>query len=262
MQKIAFANAKGGVAKTTSVVSVGAALAREGQRTLLIDLDTQGQVTKSLGVHDEEAPGLADLLEGEADLPEVQRKARKDLYVIAGGRALAGVKRLVTRREMRSEMALAEALDGLDGYDHVLFDTAPSWDILNVNCLFAADAVVIPVSMEALAVQGLNDFLAGVRDVQRYRNDLQFAGVIPTFFDGRVRKSAEVLDQLRQHFREKVFPPIRYNVRLSEAPAFGETIYEYDPRSAGAADYTVLAKALAAWTGATANIKEAQHGQA
>ncbi|MDP9487800.1 MAG: AAA family ATPase, partial [Actinomycetota bacterium] len=151
MEKVAFANAKGGVAKTTSVVSVGAALAREGRRTLLIDLDTQGQVTKSLGVHDDDALGLADLIEGEADLNEVQLKARENLDVIAGGRALAGVKRLVARRDMRAEMVLAEVLEGLNGYEYVLFDTAPSWDILNVNCLFAADAVVIPVSMEALA---------------------------------------------------------------------------------------------------------------
>ncbi len=256
MEKLAFANAKGGVAKTTSVVSVGAALAREGRRTLLIDLDTQGQVTKSLGVHDEDAPGLADLIEGEADLYEVQLKARENLDVVTGGRALAGVKRLVARRDMRAEMVLAEALEGLEGYEYVLFDTAPSWDILNVNCLFAADAVVIPVSMEALAVQGLNDFLAGVRDVQKYRSDLEFRGVIPTFFDGRVRKSAEVLEQLRQHFGDKVMSTVRYNVRLSEAPAFGETIFEYDPRSNGASDYAALAEAI------TARVRKEQHEQA
>ncbi len=257
MEKVAFANAKGGVAKTTSVVSVGAALAREGRRTLLIDLDTQGQVTKSLGVHDDDALGLADLIEGEADLNEVQLKARENLDVITGGRALAGVKRLVARRDMRAEMVLAEVLEGLNGYEYVLFDTAPSWDILNVNCLFAADAVVIPVSMEALAVQGLNDFLAGVRDVQKYRSDLEFRGVIPTFYDKRVRKSAEVLEQLRQHFGDKVLPTVRYNVRLSEAPAFGETIFEYDPRANGAADYEALAEAIAA-----SSTRKEQHEQA
>lgn len=244
MERIAFANAKGGVAKTTSVVNVGAALARAGHRTLLVDLDTQGQVTRALGVHDDDAPGLAELLEGKASLLEVQRKARDDLFVVAGGRTLAGVKRLVTKREMRPEMALAEALNDLSGYEYVLFDTAPSWDILNVNCLFAAAAVVVPVSMEGLAIQGLNDFLAGVRDVQRYRDDLEFVGVIPTFYDRRVRKSAEVSEQLREYFGEKVLPTVRYNVRLSEAAPFGETIFEYDPRSNGAADYEALAKAV------------------
>ncbi len=241
MRRIAFSNAKGGVGKTSSTVSVGAGLALKGRRVLIVDMDSQGQVARSLGMKDREA-GLADVFEESVALDEAITPARENLDVIPGGRRLAGVKRLLSRREMRAEMALSEVLDGLDerSYDYVLLDTAPSWDILNINCLFYADELLIPVSMEVLALQGLGDFLSAVRDVQKYRDDLKITGVIPTFFDGRVRKSADVLAQLRTHFGEKVTPVVRYNVRLSEAPAYGETIFEYDKRSNGAADYAAL----------------------
>ena len=243
MRKVAFSNAKGGVAKTTTCVNIGAGLSLAGYRTLIVDLDSQGQITKSLGVDAEQ--GLAELVQGDASLEDVQVKAREDLFVIAGGRALSGVKRLISRREMRSELVLAEALEGLRGYDFVLLDTAPSWDVLNVNCRFYADELLIPVSMEVLALQGIGDFLGSVKQVQRYREGLKIAGIIPTFYDARVRKSAEILEQLGRYFPEAVWPPVRYNVRLSEAPGYGQHIFEYDRRSNGAADYARLTERLA-----------------
>lgn len=243
MRKVAFSNAKGGVAKTTTCVNIGAGLSLAGYRTLILDLDSQGQITKSLGVDAEQ--GLAELVQGDASLEDVQVEAREDLYVIAGGRALSGVKRLISRRDMRSELVLAEALNGLQGYDFVLLDTAPSWDVLNVNCLFYADELLIPVSMEVLALQGIGDFLSSVKQIQRYREGLKIAGIIPTFYDARVRKSAEILEQLERYFTDSVWPPVRYNVRLSEAPGHGQHIFEYDRRSNGAADYASLTQRLA-----------------
>jgi chromosome partitioning protein len=243
LRKIAFTNAKGGVAKTTTCVNAGAGLALAGYRTLIVDCDTQGQVTKSLGVRAGE--GLAELLQGEASLENVQIEARKNLFVIAGGGALSGVKRLISRREMRSELALSEALKDLRGYDFVLLDTAPSWDVLNVNCLFYVDEILIPVSMEVLALQGIGDFLSRVNEVQRYREGLLVRGIIPTFYDGRVKKSAEILEQLERHFPDTVWPVVRYNARLSEAPGFGQHIFEYSKRSNGAADYARVAQRLA-----------------
>ena len=243
MRKVAFSNAKGGVAKTTTCVNIGAGLSLAGYRTLIVDLDSQGQVTKSLGVDAEQ--GLAELVQGEASLEDVQVEAREELFVIAGGKALSGVKRIISRRDMRSELVLAEALDGLLGYDFVLLDTAPSWDVLNVNCLFYANELLIPVSMEVLALQGIGDFLGSVKQVQRYREGLAIVGIIPTFYDARVRKSAEILEQLGRYFPEAVWPPVRYNVRLSEAPGFGQHIFEYDYRSNGAADYARLTRRLA-----------------
>src|ERR687889_716571 len=208
LRKIAFINAKGGVAKTTSCVNIGAGLALAGYRTLLIDLDSQGQITKSLGVQAGE--GLAELLQGDAGLGDVQIEARENLFVIAGGGALSGVKRMISRRDMRSELVLSESLKDLRGYDFVLLDTAPSWDVLNVNCLFYVDELLIPVSMEALALQGIGDFLSRVRDVQRYRDGLLIRSIIPTFCDGRVKKSAEILEQLERHFPDALWPCVRY----------------------------------------------------
>ena len=246
MRKIAFINAKGGVAKTTSCVNIGAGLALAGYRTLLIDLDSQGQITKSLGVQAGE--GLAELLQGDAGLGDVQIEARENLFVIAGGAALSGAKRMISRMDMRSELVLSEALEGLRGYDFVLLDTAPSWDVLNVNCLFYVEELLIPVSMEALALQGIGDFLGRVDQVQRYRESLRVSGIIPTFYDARVRKSAEILEQLERYFPDALWPRVRYNSKLSEAPGFGQHIFEYAKRSNGAADYARLAERLAKGT--------------
>ena len=243
MRKIAFTNAKGGVAKTTTCVNVGAGLALAGYRTLLVDCDTQGQITKSLGIRAGE--GLADLVQGDAGLDDVQIEARENLFVISGGGTLSGVKRMISRRDMRSELVLSEALEDLRGYDFVLLDTAPSWDVLSVNCLFYVDEILIPVSMEVLALQGIGDFLGRVNEVQQYREGLVIKGIIPTFYDGRVKKSAEIMEQLERHFPDALWPAVRYNVRLSEAPGFGQHIFEYARRSNGAADYARLAQRLA-----------------
>jgi chromosome partitioning protein len=244
LRKIALTNAKGGVAKTTSCVNLGAGLALLGYRTLLIDCDTQGQVSKSLGVQAGE--GLGELLQGEAGLGDVQVEARENLFLIAGGGSLSGAKRLISRRDMRSELVLSEALDGLEGFDFVLIDTAPSWDVLNVNCLFYVEELLIPVSMEALALQGVGDLVSRVEQVQQYREDkILQRGIIPTFYDGRVSKSAEILEQLERYFPGEVWSVVRYNVKLSEAPGFGQHIFEYAKRSNGAADYSRLARRLA-----------------
>jgi chromosome partitioning protein len=243
LRKIAFTNAKGGVAKTTTCVNVGAGLALAGYRTLLVDCDTQGQITKSLGIRAGE--GLADLVQGDAGLDDVQIEARENLFVISGGGTLSGVKRMISRRDMRSELVLSEALEDLRGYDFVLLDTAPSWDVLSVNCLFYVDEILIPVSMEVLALQGIGDFLGRVNEVQQYREGLLIKGIIPTFYDGRVKKSAEIMEQLERHFPDALWPAVRYNTRLSEAPGFGQHIFEYARRSNGAADYARLAQRLA-----------------
>jgi chromosome partitioning protein len=176
----------------------------------------------------------------------VQVEARENLFVITGGGSLSGAKRVISRRDMRSELVLSEALDGLEGYDFVLLDTAPSWDVLNVNCLFYVEELLIPVSMEALALQGVGDLIGRVEQVQQYRQDRTLQkSIIPTFYDGRVRKSAEILEQLERYFPGAVLPAVRYNVKLSEAPGFGQHIFEYSRTSNGATDYARLAKRLA-----------------
>ena len=237
-RNIAIVNLKGGVGKTTSAVSLGAGLALAGRKTLIIDLDSQGQIARSLGLQPE--LGLAELLEGQASLEEVQIQARDLLWIIGGSRGLAGSKRIIARKDMRAEFFLSEALAKLSGYEYVLLDFAPSWDVLSVNGLFYADEVLIPVSMEALALSGLADLVSSVADVQRYKPELKLRYILPTFFDLRVRKSEEILAQLRSHFGEIVLEPVRYSVRLSEAPGQAQTIYEYDRGSPGALDYAKL----------------------
>jgi chromosome partitioning protein len=239
MRKIVVALSKGGVGKTTTAINLAAGLARAGSRVLLVDMDTQGQVAKALGLQPQ--VGLAEVMAGELSPEGVAMGARENLWLMAGGRSLAGLKRDIARQDFGGERSLAEALDPLDGrYDQVVVDTAPAWDVLMVNALFYADEVLIPVSLEVMALQGLVDFSQALVPIQKYHQNLALRYVLPTFMDRRVKKSAEILHQLERHYGELVCDPIRYNVRLSEAPGYGQTIYEYSPTSAGSHDYMKL----------------------
>ena len=238
MRKIAFSNQKGGVGKTTSCVSVAAGLAELNFKTVVIDLDSQGQISQALGIKSD--LNLSDLFFDRATLQDVIVEARENLFVIPGGQDLAAVKRDIARRDIAPEKALSQVLSGLNSFDFCLVDTAPSWDVLNVNCLFFVSSVIVPVSMEVLALQGVVSFLQNVEEIKAYRNELAIKWIVPTFYDARVKKSAEILEQLKRFFGDRVTEPIRYNVRLSEAPGFGKSIFEYNRRSHGAADYARL----------------------
>lgn len=243
MKRIAVALSKGGVGKTTTAVNLSAGLARAGKSVLLLDLDTQGQVAKAMGL----APlqGLAEVVTGEAEFEAACTPAREGLWLLAGGRSMAGLKRLITRKDFGGEQTLAEALKDVDNrYDYIIVDTAPGWDALTVNALFYADAVLSPVSLEVMTLQGLMDFARSMADIQKYHPELELKYILPTFFDRRVKKSEEILGQLQTHFGERVCPPIRYNVRLSESPGYGQTIFEYAPNSAGAHDYQKLTERI------------------
>lgn len=243
MRKIAVALSKGGVGKTTTAVNLAAGVARAGQRVLLIDLDTQGQVAKALGLQPD--AGLADVVMDGAEPQQVVAQAREGLGLLAGGRALAGVKRVIARKDYGGEQTLAEALAPVEGsYDLVVVDTAPAWDTLTVNALFYANEVLIPVALEVMALQGLIEFIGALRSIQKYHDGLALRYVLPTFMDRRVRKSDEILGQLHGYYSELVCQPIRYNVRLSEAPGYGQTIFEYAPRSPGAQDYETLTERI------------------
>lgn len=242
-RRIAITLGKGGTGKTTTAVSLAAGLAEQGQRCLLIDTDTQGQVAPALGISAEY--GLTELIAGEVVPSQAIVTARPNLDLLAGGRELAGLKRLISRKEFGGEKTLAEALTPIErGYDFILLDTPPSWDVMNVNSLFYVDDILSPVSLEALTLQGLVEFTKNVAAVQEYRSKLTLRYILPTFFDGRVKKSSEILEQLQRHYGDRVCDPIRYNVRLSEAPAYGETIFEFAPRSAGAQNYRKLVKRI------------------
>ena len=243
MRKIAVSLSKGGVGKTTTAVNLSAGLAGEGYKVLLIDTDTQGQVSKALGVKPE--AGLAELILGEVKPEEAIVEARERLYLLAGGRSLAGIKRAIDRKDFGGEKTLSEGLDPIDDqYDFIILDTSPGWDSLTVNVLFYTDEILAPVSMEILTLTGLLDFQQSIEAIQKYREDLQIRYILPTFFDKRVKKSEEILQQLQSFYGDKVCDPIRYSVRLSEAPGFGQDIYEYSPASAGSEDYKSLVRRI------------------
>jgi chromosome partitioning protein len=243
MRRIAISLSKGGVGKTTTAVNIAAGLARAGYSVLLIDTDTQGQAGRALGLQPE--IGLAELISGDTSPEEAIQEARERLSLLAGGRSLAGLKRLIDRKDFRGEKALADGLEQLDShYDYILLDTAPGWDSLTVNVLFYADEILAPVSMEVLTLTGLLYFQKSIEAIQEYRPELELRYVVPTFYDRRVKKSEEILAQLQTAYPEQLCSPIRYSVRLSEAPGYGQTIYEYAPGTTGAEDYQTLVERI------------------
>ena len=243
MRKIAVALSKGGVGKTTTAVNLAAGLAQNGKRVLLVDMDTQGQIAKALG--QQPPAGVAEVAMEELTPEQAIVQAREGVWLLAGGRSLAGLKRVIARKDFGGERTLTESLASLEGqYDYVLVDTAPAWDTLTVNALFYASEVLIPVALEVMALQGMFEFVRSLESVQQYHPELTLRYIVPTFMDRRVKKSEEILGQLRGHFADLVCDPIRYNVRLSEAPGYGQTIFEYAPRSSGAQGYQQLTERI------------------
>ena len=239
MRKIAIANRKGGVGKTTTAVHIAAALTSVDQRVLLIDTDTQAQCSRMLGVDLDR--GLAELVDKSATATEALIEARPGLWLLAGGSNLSGLSRDISRRDFKSEAVLSEALEIFDDrFDFVIIDSAPGYNPLSINVLVYADEVLCPVSMEAMAVDGLVKFLEETEPIREY-SGLEIRYVLPTFLDGRVRKSAEILEQLAGFFGERLLQPVHYSVKLSEAPGWGKTVFEYAPRDRGSIDYGVIA---------------------
>jgi chromosome partitioning protein len=242
MRKIAVANRKGGVGKTTSAVHLAAGLALAGRKVLLIDTDAQGHAGRLLGVNP--AKGLAELMEGHAEGTVVQARERLDL--LGGGRALAGINRLIARESIRPEEQLSKALATLEGrYEYVIVDTSPSFSELGTNVLFYATEAIVPVSMEVLAAEGLLSFAEELVRVQQY-HALAVRWILPTFVDMRTRaKTEQILDGLRGKYGELVTFPVHYSSALSEASAWGKTIWEYKARDRAAEDYAKIAGAVA-----------------
>lgn len=244
MRRIAISLSKGGVGKTTTAVNLAAALSLRGQRVLLVDTDTQGQCAAMLGTKAEQ--GLAAVAGQEVALGDALIEARPNLWLLGGGRALAGLKRVIDRKDFGGEQTLSEMLsdeilDQTGPFDLLLLDTSPGWDALTVNALFCVEEVMTPVSLEALTLQGLLEFSESLAAISKYKPQLALRFVVPTFLDRRVSKSGEILELLQGHYPALICDPIRYNVRLSEAPGHGQTIFEYAPNSTGAQDYLALA---------------------
>lgn len=243
-RKISVSLSKGGVGKTTTAVNLAMGLSLAGFKVLLVDTDTQGQASYMLGT--DTSAGLTELVMGELPPEQAVVQARERLWILAGGKSLAGVKRLIGRKDFGAELTLAESLSALDkDYDYVIVDTSPGWDPLTVNILFYVTEVLTPVSLEVMSIQGMVEFLKSIASIQKYRPELALKYILPTFLDMRVKKSLGILDKLKELYGNNVCVPIRYNVRLSEAPAYGQTIYEFAPGSPGTNDYRDLVRKVA-----------------
>jgi chromosome partitioning protein len=232
-QIICVANQKGGVGKTTTALTVAHGLALKGRKVLLVDLDVQGHVPTALGLPKE--PGLYRLLVLGKPLRSVITEARQNLDIIAGDKQTEEVKRYVATLNFR-ERVLAKALEGA-AYDVVILDCAPSLDVLHVGALVASNFVIVPTKLDFLAIDGVNEVLRSAAEVQQAGYDVGIAGILPTFYDRVTRESAEQLRRLVAAFKALVWPPIPQDVKLREAPAFGQTIWEYSPSTAGVKGY-------------------------
>lgn len=238
-RRIVVSLLKGGVAKSETAVSLAHGMAKAGLRVLLVDTDVQAQCNDMLGV--QPTKGLADVISGWTNAQEALFPARDNLWLLAGGNDLAAVKMEIARREMAPEAVLDETLAQYEGqFDAMVIDTAPGWDTLLVNALYCSREVLSPVSMEPVALSGLIRFEERLEIIKKYNKELTLKWIVPTFVDGRVKKSGEILGQLRERYGDLVATPIKYSVKLSEAPAFGKTIYEYDPKGPGAKAYQKL----------------------
>mgnify|MGYP005952832193 CR=1 FL=1 len=239
---IAFVNQKGGVGKTTSCVNVGACLQAAGTKVLVCDFDPQGNATSGFGIDKGTVfPTIYDvLISGTPAEQAIVHTSYAD--VLPANKALAGASvELIDLN--RREYLLKDALQTVaNQYDYILIDCPPSLELLTLNCLCAADAVLVPVQCEYYALEGLSDLLSTIRIVKgRLNPSIQLEGLLLTMYDGRTNLSMQVAEQVKRHFPGKVFATvIPRNVRLSEAPSHGKPVLAYDGSSRGAVAYQRL----------------------
>lgn len=248
MKIIAFCNQKGGVGKTTTSVNVAAYLAKLGHKTLIIDMDPQGNAGSGLGVNKYRVEkSIYHALIGESSINSVIRKTdHENLYIIPSNRDLIGAE-IELVQALARETKLKNALSSVrELFDYCLIDCPPSLNLLSINALTAAEDVIIPVQTEYYALEGISELVQTIDLVKNgLNNELKILGIVLTMYDSRNNLANQVVEEVRSYFKDKVFQNIiPRNVKLSESPSHGQPILVYDPKSRGAETYQGLAEEI------------------
>lgn len=255
MKIFVIANQKGGVGKTTTAINLGAALAHQGKKILLIDLDPQSNLSSGIGFTQqfdkeswdstEKAPykNIYDVLIGKEPISSVYvTTSTKNLYLVPSHLSLAGSEIEMVNMLAR-ETLLKNAMRNVKDFDYAIIDCPPSLGLLTINALTAADKLLIPIQCEYFALEGLGQLLETTKIIKTINPQLTIGGIILTMFDSRTKLSTSVVEDVRKFFMDIAFETVvPRNVRLSEAPSHGKTIFQYDDKSTGARAYKKLAK--------------------
>ena len=245
---IVFANQKGGVGKTTSAVNVAACLGELGKRVLLVDLDPQGNTSSGVGINKKTMKlSTYDVIIGRSPAEScIVETGFQNLWVMPSNISLAGAEFELVTDEMRVYRMRNALITVKDNFDYILIDCPPSLGILTVNCLVASDLVIIPMQCEFYSLEGLSQLVQTIKKCRRlYNPQLELLGILITMYNGRLNLSLQVMDELRRYYAGKLFrTPVLRNVKLSEAPGYGQPIIYYDPRSKGAEAYRAVTQEI------------------
>ena len=245
---IAIANQKGGVGKTTTSINLAASLGVLEKKVLIIDADPQANASSGLGIDvDSVEFGTYQVLEHTISAKEtIVKTSSPNVDIIPAHIDLVAIEIELVDKQEREYMLKKSLIDIKNDYDYIILDCAPSLGLITLNSLVAADSVIIPIQCEYFALEGLGKLLNTIKSIQNIHNpDLEIEGLLLTMFDSRLRLSNQVVDEVRKHFSTMVFDTIiRRNIRLGEAPSYGESIIAYDATSKGAVNYLNLAQEL------------------
>jgi len=241
MRIITVINQKGGTGKTTITMNLGVALALMGKKILLIDFDPQANLTYSFGIRNPKNT-IVEVLQGKQTIQTILVK-KEGLDIAPSSSLLADLEVSIINKIGREQL-LQDRLKGLKEYDYVFIDSPPSLSILTINALTTAGEVLIPLQMEILSLQGLTQLLQTIDEVKNILNKkLSITGIVVSMYDGRRRLSSEILNEIKNNLKEKVFNSlIRICVKIAESPSFAKSVLSYAPSSEGAIDYKNLAK--------------------